>query len=72
MHDFQSKMKLAMESEYVSQNIHNWIDLIFGEKQKGAAAKKANNLFYPLTYEHNINWHKYESSYEKAAMETQV
>jgi WD40 repeat protein len=43
--------RLALESEYVSQNLHAWIDLIFGYKQKGAAAKAANNLFFHLTYE---------------------
>ena len=32
-----------MESEYVSQNIHHWIDLIFGYKQRGEEAEKAHN-----------------------------
>lgn len=43
--------RLALESEYVSENLHHWIDLIFGFKQKGQAAKDACNLFYHLTYE---------------------
>lgn len=43
--------RLALESEFVSLNLHHWIDLIFGYKQKGQAAKDAHNLFYYLTYE---------------------
>ena len=33
------------------QHLHEWIDLIFGWKQRGKAAIEADNLFYYLTYE---------------------
>lgn len=36
-------MRDALESEYVSQNLHLWIDLIFGYKQNGEEAEKADN-----------------------------
>ena len=32
---FCSLHRMALESEYVSKNLHNWIDLIFGHKQRG-------------------------------------
>jgi len=49
--DCIEQSRAALESEYVSQHLHHWIDLIFGFKQKGKAATKADNLFYYLTYE---------------------
>jgi hypothetical protein len=46
--------RLALESEYVSAHLHEWIDLIFGFKQRGDAAIEANNLFHYLTYEGEV------------------
>ncbi|MCQ2820889.1 MAG: hypothetical protein MJ252_26830, partial [archaeon] len=48
---FLDTMKKALESSYVNENIHHWIDLIFGYKQRGEEAIKANNLFHPVSYE---------------------
>ncbi|KAL4137086.1 hypothetical protein PRIC2_000611 [Phytophthora ramorum] len=47
--DFVMKNLVALESEYVSANIHRWIDLVFGCKQRGTAAVEANNVFFYLT-----------------------
>jgi hypothetical protein len=41
--DFLKKCRQALESDYVSNNLHHWIDLIFGYKQKGEEAFKADN-----------------------------
>ncbi len=41
--DFVRKLRAALESEYVSQHIHHWIDLMFGYKQRGEESEKANN-----------------------------
>lgn len=40
---FVETFRKALESEYVSNNLHHWIDLIFGYKQSGDEAIKANN-----------------------------
>ncbi|KCV71249.1 hypothetical protein H696_02199 [Fonticula alba] len=47
--------RAALESDIVSSQLHLWIDLIFGFKQRGAEAVKANNVFHSLTYEGNYD-----------------
>ncbi|KOO31494.1 beach domain-containing protein [Chrysochromulina tobinii] len=49
--EFVRLMRAALESDFVSAHLHLWIDLIFGIKQQGAPALKANNLFESYTYE---------------------
>lgn len=41
----------ALESEYVSSHLNEWIDLIWGYKQDGEEAIKANNVFRAEMYE---------------------
>ena len=50
-HEFIRLHRLALESEYVSAHLHEWVDLVFGAKQVGESAVRASNLFYYLTYE---------------------
>lgn len=49
--EFIYKHRMALESEYVSQNLHKWIDLIYGYQQRGEQAISKMNVFYYLTYE---------------------
>ncbi|KAK8885304.1 hypothetical protein M9Y10_040750 [Tritrichomonas musculus] len=45
--EFIYKHRKALESEFVSSSINNWIDLIWGYKQDGADSHLADNTFSP-------------------------
>ena len=47
---FVAKHREALESEHVTRNLHSWIDLVFGHKQRGEAALEATNVFHHLSY----------------------
>lgn len=52
---FISLHRQALESDFVSSNLHHWIDLIFGYKQQGPAAVEAVNTFHPYFYGDRID-----------------
>ena len=54
--EFVALQRRALESEHVSASLHQWIDLIFGFKQRGAAAEAAHNVFFYLTYEGAVDF----------------
>lgn len=70
--EFVGILRNALESEAVSKKLHLWIDLIFGYKQNGLDANKANNLFYHLCYEGNVNLDAINDLNERHALEVQI
>eukprot|EP01065_Artemidia_motanka_P012934 TRINITY_DN17123_c0_g1_i1.p1 TRINITY_DN17123_c0_g1~~TRINITY_DN17123_c0_g1_i1.p1 ORF type:complete len:2480 (+),score=726.24 TRINITY_DN17123_c0_g1_i1:506-7441(+) len=52
---FVMQQRSALESEWVSRNLHNWIDLVFGYKLSGQPAIDAMNCFHPYSYEGAVN-----------------
>ncbi|XP_055846151.1 neurobeachin-like protein 1 isoform X1 [Episyrphus balteatus] len=70
--EFIAIHRRALESEYVSQNLHHWIDLIFGYKQKGAKAAEALNVFYYCSYEGAVDLDKIANPVEREAVEGMI
>ncbi|XP_025157449.1 neurobeachin isoform X5 [Harpegnathos saltator] len=64
--------RMALESEFVSCQLHQWIDLIFGYKQKGPEAIRATNVFYYLTYEGSVELDTIIDPMIKEAIENQI
>ena len=66
-HVFIQKHREALESDYVSAHLHEWIDLIFGYRQQGQAALDAVNVFHHLSYEGAVDLDAITDPVEKSA-----
>uniref|UniRef100_A0A674B7R4 Neurobeachin-like protein 2 n=1 Tax=Salmo trutta TaxID=8032 RepID=A0A674B7R4_SALTR len=67
--DFIRKHRKALECEHVSSHLHEWIDLIFGCKQRGEEAVEALNVFYYCTYEGAVDLDAIANETERKALE---
>lgn len=65
---FVQKNREALESPYVSQHLHEWIDIIFGFKQKGEEAVKAVNVFNKLSYPGSVDLDKVDDENERRSI----
>ncbi|XP_036379275.1 neurobeachin a isoform X3 [Megalops cyprinoides] len=70
--DFVRINRMALESEFVSCQLHQWIDLIFGYKQRGPEAVRALNLFHYLSYEGSVSLDTITDPLLREVMETQI
>ncbi|KAG9394912.1 hypothetical protein J8273_0119 [Carpediemonas membranifera] len=65
-------LRRALESPYVRAALPAWIDLIFGFKQQGDAARAAVNLFHPLTYEGSVDIESISDPVQRAGVAAQI
>ncbi|XP_023289005.1 protein FAN isoform X2 [Orussus abietinus] len=70
--DFVQQLRNALESECISQTLHYWIDLIFGYKQRGVEAEKADNVFFHLCYEGAVDLDTIRDINDRHGMEVQI
>jgi outer membrane protein assembly factor BamB len=66
--EFVRLQRKALESPYVSANLHHWIDLIFGAKQRGLPAELADNLFIAESYEGNFDVESEQDAVRRAGL----
>ena len=54
-HSITEIMKRISENKRISTHINNWIDLIFGCKEKGKESENIKNIFTEATYQESVD-----------------
>ena len=62
----------ALESDYVSRHLHQWLDLVFGFKQRGKEALAALNTFVHVTYEGQVDLESITDPVERDSIIAQI
>ncbi|KAL0725345.1 hypothetical protein Bca4012_039944 [Brassica carinata] len=70
--DFVHKQRVALESDHVSAHLHEWIDLIFGFKQRGTEAITSNNVFFYTTYEGTVDIDKIKDPVQQRVTQDKI
>ena len=63
---FIARHREALESPHVTKHLHQWIDLVFGHKQRGEAAVESLNVFHHLSYHGAIDLDNITDPQERA------
>lgn len=69
---FVQIMRAALESDICTEMLPDWIDLIFGYKQQGPEAIKANNVYFYLTYYGAVDVSSIQDEALRQATELQI
>ncbi|KAL0213362.1 hypothetical protein RCL1_006988 [Eukaryota sp. TZLM3-RCL] len=69
---FIDTLRRALESDHVSSQLNDWIDLIFGYKQSGMPAIQADNVFHHLSYRNAVDFSRTTSSLERLSLTQQA
>ena len=69
---FVETNRAALESDFVRAMLPDWIDLVFGYKQRGQAAVEAHNVFFYLTYYGSVDVAAIEDEALRRATELQI
>ncbi|KAJ1474636.1 BEACH domain-containing protein, partial [Baffinella frigidus] len=70
--EFIRQHRAALESPHVTAHLHEWVDLVFGFRQRGPPAVAATNVFYYLTYDGVVDTRGITDPVQREALEAQM